>query len=363
MIESQPEARRQTEGAKPPGFPDDIGVAVVSHNGRATLHRVFDHLTGAGVPLGRVVLYDIASTDDTAAWMNAEWPAVEVRRLPENVGPNPARNQALREATRPILLLLDSDAYLHPNAPVHLREALDRSRQVAMATPVVVRSDRSDLIQYAGVNLHFICEAVNPWLSRPLAVRGGNRRDVGSAAGVALLVDVDVARGIGLFDERYFMGKDDGDFCYRLRLAGYRLVEDGRAIVEHESRPRSSWMFRYQIRNRWYFMLKNYAGRTLLVLLPALFLHEVLQLLVLTAKGHLGAWWRAVRDLVAWLPDLPSERRRVQATRTARDGDLLVSAPLLVREDLLGGGVGRALKAAYDAWLRAYWTLARHLVS
>ncbi len=85
---------------------------------------------------------------------------------------------------------------------------------------------------------------------------------------MALLIDVATARKISFWDERYFMGKDDGDFCYRLRMAGYRLIEEPRAIVEHGSRPRSAWMFPYQIRNRWYFMLKNYRAGTLLVLLP-----------------------------------------------------------------------------------------------
>jgi GT2 family glycosyltransferase len=178
-----------------------------------------------------------------------------------------------------------------------------------------------------------------------------------------LLIDVSAARRIGLFDERYFMGKDDGDYCYRLRLAGYRIVEDGRAIVEHESRPRSTWMFRYQIRNRWYFMLKNYGARTLIVLAPALLIHEVVQFGLLATKGHAGAWARALKDLIAWLPELPVLRRPVQAARQARDRDLLVSAPLLVRSDLVGGRAGRVFKRAYDAWLAAYWAVARHVAS
>jgi GT2 family glycosyltransferase len=344
-------------------FPDDTDVAVVSHNGRLTLPRVLSCLRAAGAPLERTVVYDIASTDGTAQWLAADWPMVSIRRLPRNAGPNPARNQALRDATRPLLLLLDSDAYLHADAPARMHEALDRGNGVGMVAPVIVQTGHPDLIQYASVDLHFICEAVNRWLNRPLAQRGEGRHDIGTAPGVALLIDVSTAGRIGLFDERYFMGKDDGDFCYRLRLAGYRLIEEGRAVVEHEHRPRSSWMFRYQIRNRWYFMLKNYGARTLLVLGPVLAVHELLQFAMLAAKGHLGAWWQAARDIVQWLPSVPGERRAVQRTRTARDRDLLVSDPLLVREDLIGGGAGRALKRLYDGWLSAYWALARHLVS
>jgi GT2 family glycosyltransferase len=351
-------------GATPESaFPDDTDIAVVSHNGRSTLPRVLQCLEAAGAPLDRTVVYDIGSTDDTSTWLASEWPSVEMRSLSGNVGPNPARNRALREATRPLLLLLDADAYLHPDAPARLHDAMDRASRVGMVAPVVVQSGNPGLIQYASVDLHFICEAVNRWLDRPVSARGGTSADIGTAPGVALLFDVEVARGIGLFDERYFMGKDDGDFCYRLRMAGYRLVENGQAIVEHEHRPRSTWMFRYQIRNRWYFMLKNYGGRTLVVLLPALLVHECLQLVMLTAKGHLGAWWHAVRDILRWLPSVPGERRAVQRIRRVHDRDLLVSDSLLVRSDLMGGRIGQSLKKLYDGWLSAYWAAARRLVS
>jgi GT2 family glycosyltransferase len=344
-------------------FPDDVDVAIVSHNGCDTLPQVLECLRQSGASDTRIVVYDIGSTDGTIAWLARDAPAVTTRRLTENVGPNPARNWALREATRPLLLLLDSDAFLHPDAPSHLRAALDSSARVGTVAPVVVHARTPTLIQYAGVSLHFVCEAVNPWMDRTLIERGTERRDIGSAPGVALLIDVAIARAIGLWDERYFMGKDDGDFCYRLRLAGYRLVEEPRAIALHGSRPRSAWMFPYQIRNRWYFMLKNYGARTLIVLFPALCLHELLQLVVLAAKGHFGAWWKALRDLLSWLPVLGPSRRAVQASRRVADRDLLVSAPLVVRQDLVGGGVGQTLKRAYDLWLSAYWGVARHLLS
>jgi GT2 family glycosyltransferase len=345
-----------------PPFPEDVDVAIVSHNSRGTLPRVIDCLVAAGAPPDRITLYDIASTDDTASWLASAWPAVKVRRLDRNLGPNPARNRALEEATRRFLLLLDSDAFLRSDAPGYLRAALDPSARVGTVTPVVVRAEQPERIQYAGVSLHFICEAVNPWMDRTVADRGADRRDIGSAPGVALLIDVAAARQIGFWDERYFMGKDDGDFCYRLRMAGYRLVEEPRAIVEHGTRPRSTWMFPFQIRNRWYFMLKNYSAGTILVLLPALIVHETLQFLLLAVKGHLLAWLKAAKDLAGWLPRLGSVRRATQQRRRIRDRDLLVSAPLVVRADLAGGNAGGALKRAYDAWLTAYWGVARRLL-
>ena len=345
-----------------PAFPTDVEVAIVSYNGRATLPRVLACLEAAGAPLDQVTLVDIASTDDTASWIAGAYPSVSVIRLPTNAGPNPARNAALARAKRPFVLILDSDAYLRPTTVAALRAAMNPGAGVGMVVPVVVHDDTPDRIQYSASALHFICEAVGPWQDRPLTQRGGADEDIGTAPGLCCLIDVATVRRIGPFDERYFMGKEDGEFCYRLRLAGYRIVETPAAVVQHASRPRSTWLFQYQIRNRWHFMLKNYELKTLVAMIPALVVHEPLQLVLLAARGHAGAWFQAVGSLAAWLGQLPADRRAVRSIRTVHDGKLLEAAPLLMRADLVGGSVGGSMKRAYDNWLRAYWAVIQPLL-
>jgi GT2 family glycosyltransferase len=345
-----------------PPFPPDVDVGIVAFNARETLPRALDCLRRAGTPTDQIAIYDMASTDDSVGWLAREWPGVTVVRLDHNNGPDPGRNLALRSATRPYLLLLDADAYVRPDAPARLRAALDPYARVGTAVPVVVHTHDPDRLQYAGGSMHFICEAINPYLDQPLAARGTALQDIGAAPGVAYLIDVRVAHHIGLFDDRYFIGKEDGDFCHRLVMAGYRLVEDPLAIVEHQSKPRSAWLFPCQIRNRWHFLLKNYELRTLLLLLPALAIHEPVQLAVIVRKGHFRAYAKAVRGLMPWLTTIGRERREIGARRVVHDRDLFFAAPLVIRDDLVGGGVGRTLKRAYDVWLRGYWRVIRPLL-
>jgi len=187
-----------TERATEPlSFPDEVDVAIVSHDGRTTLPRVLECLRAARAPLDRIVVFDIGSTDGTAEWLARAWPGVKVRRLEGNVGPNPARNWALRDATRAALLLLDSDAYLRPDAPALLKRTLDSDPRIGTVAPVVVHAANPATIQYASVELHYICEAVNRWIGRPLADRGREPCDIGSAPGVALMIEVRAARAIG----------------------------------------------------------------------------------------------------------------------------------------------------------------------
>jgi GT2 family glycosyltransferase len=353
--------RQSTTDSRPPttdfSFPDDVDVAIVAHNNLPALPATLASLAAAGCPPERITVVDVKSTDGTAEWLAREWPSVRVRTLDRNDGPSPGRNVGITESTRRFVFLMDADVRIAPDALRLLHDAMLADSTIKIGSPIVVHADRPQFIQYAGGALHYICEAVNPWLDRPLSARGDEARDIGAAPTCALLLDREASIEIGLFDERYFIGKEDGDFTHRAKMAGYKIWEVPQALVLHNSRPRSAWLFYYQIRNRWHFILKNYQVSTIVALIPPLLVYEPLQLAVLTAKGHFGTYVKAVGGLIAMLPQLPRDRALARRIRRRPDRDLLVSAPIVVRDDLATHPIVRAGKAIYERCLDAYWRL------
>ena len=93
-----------------------------------------------------------------------------------------------------------------------------------------------------------------------------------------------------------------------------------------------------------------------------LIVHEPLQFVLLALKGHLWTYLKAVAGLVAMLPDLPRDRAFVKRIRTRSDRDLLVSGPLIVRDDLAGHRLMLRAKTAYEGALTAYWHFLRRTV-
>lgn len=353
-------ARSETGDRAPtvtPRFPADVDVAIVAHDNLTALPATLAALAAAGARPDQITVVDIASADGTGAWLAREHPQIGVRRLDRNDGPNPGRNVAITEARRPLILLMDADVRVSTDAVQHLYAAMRGDAAIKVGSPIVVDERQPDRIQYAGGALHYICEAVNPWAGRRLGDRGLSAQDIGAAPACALLIDRQAAIEIGLFDERYFMGKDDGDFIHRMKIAGYKVWEVPSSIVLHNTRQRSDWMFYYQIRNRWHFILKNYQLRTIIALAPILVVHEPLQLAVLAAKGHLLTYLRAIGGVLKLIPSLPRDRSLLARIRRRPDRDLLVSAPMVVRADLAGAGVARRGKAVYDGLLAGYWRL------
>jgi len=343
-------------------FPADVGVAIVSHNNRDQLARALASLEAAGCPRSAILVVDVASTDGTVAWLRRDHPGIDIAVLDRNDGPSPGRNVGIRRCERPYVFLMDADVELQPRTVQRLRTAMAADARIKVGSPIVVYARAPDTIQYADGSLHFICEAINPWMDRPLAERGTTPKDIGVAPACGLLLDRQAAIEVGLFDERYFIGKEDGDFTHRIRLAGYRILEVPDALVLHHNRPRGTWLFYYQIRNRWHFMLKNYEWRTLVLILPCLIVHEPLQLVALHAQGHGRVYWKAVAGLVALLPTLRRDRAHTNRIRAVPDSALLRGDHLIVRADLLQSPIARVGRRAYEGCLRGYWRLLTNTV-
>jgi hypothetical protein len=343
-------------------FPGDVGVSIVCHNNRDQLAAAIASLDAAGCPHAAVLVVDVASGDGTVEWLGREFPDIAVRTLDKNDGPSPGRNVGIRGCPFPFVFLMDADVQVQAETIQRLRQAMAADSAIKIGSPIVVHAGAPDRIQYAGGSLHFICEAINPWLDRPLAERGDAPQDIGVAPTCGLLLDRQAAIEVGLFDERYFIGKEDGDFTHRVCLAGYRILELPSALVLHRSRPRGTWLFYYQIRNRWHFMLKNYQWRTLLLILPCLVIHEPLQALVLHAKGHARVYWKSVGGLIALLPSLRTDRAVADSIRVVPDAALLRADRLIIRDDLAGHTLVRLGKNAYEGALRGYWSILQRTV-
>lgn len=341
-------------------FPADIDVVVVAHNNLEPLRATLASIAAAGCPQAQVILVDVASTDGTADWAAAEWPGVRVIRLEVNNGPDPGRNAGIRAATRTFVLLMDGDVQITPGTIPPLHAAMTADRTIGIGSPIVVHLADPATIQYAGGDLHYICEAINPWKDRPLAERGTHPLDIGAAPTCALLIDREASIRIGLLDDRYFIGKEDGDFCYRMRMAGLLIRELPESIVLHRSRPRGTWLFYYQVRNRWHFILKNFQWRTIVGIIPPIIPYELMLLAVLVAKGHGLTYLKAIGGLLAMLPALPRDRRLMRSIRVVPDRDLLKTGSLVVRKDLVGNPLVRFGQRLYERSLDLYWHLLRH---
>ena len=83
-------------------------------------------------------------------------------------------------------------------------------------------------------------------------------------SGACILIKKEVFGKVGLFDEHYFMGIEDIDFCYRVRLASYGIMHIPRIKILHyhqytsKKLNKKSMIIRTENRSLKYFYRKFY---------------------------------------------------------------------------------------------------------
>lgn len=350
---------------------DRVTLCVINRNGAAHLPRCLAAARERREAFHEVVLVDDASTDRSVEVARAVLPDLRVVRLPRSVGPGGARNAGLRETGGRWLLFLDCDVVLGDGCPERLREAAVE-HGAAFAVPAVTWADRPDVVHLDGAGTHFLGLMVLTHAGRPVEALPPTPRMVDSFSTPCFLLDRTRWPGDELFDESFVFNLEDHDLGLRARLAGLRIVSVPSARASHgsgtegfsvrgDATPPSVRTY-CLIRNRWQILLKNYEVRTLAILSPALVLYEVFQLAGVVRRGWTREWLRSLGWMVRNLPAVLEKRRRVQATRTVPDRELMTGGPLPFRTATSRTRLERRAVRLLEGAVGAWWSLTRRLV-
>jgi GT2 family glycosyltransferase/glycosyltransferase involved in cell wall biosynthesis len=205
-----------------------VEVVTVTHNSAAVLGELLAsverHLPGTPV-----IVVDSGSSDDTLG-VARRFGSARVIALERNVGFGTASNVGVREASAPVVALLNPDVELLDASLLELVEELSRhGAPDRLLAPLALNSDgsRQDTVHpepgsWAEMLMALVspgalpgaaATALAPWRSRA-------PRRVGWAVGCALAARTETLRRLGPFDERLFMYGEDLDLCLRARREG-----------------------------------------------------------------------------------------------------------------------------------------------
>ncbi len=210
----------------------ELSVVMVTYNAwdwtRQALEALVEH-TDADLEL---IVADNASSDGTLEGLAAV-EGITVLRNPANLGFGPAANQAALRARAPLLLLLNTDALVHPGWLPPLRAVLEAEPDVAAVAPRLLHVDGS--LQEVGSILWGDAEVWPYGATRTAAAPEYRfRRDVDYASAACLLLRRSAFVDAGGFDPAYAPAYyEDVDLSLRLWERGLRSVCQPRSEVTH----------------------------------------------------------------------------------------------------------------------------------
>jgi GT2 family glycosyltransferase len=339
------------------GTPVTASVIIVSYNARSRLTACLRSLVDHESHDCEIIVVDNASCDGSADFVERAFPQVRVISNRANVGFGAASNLAACHAQGDYLAFLNPDTIVTPGWLERLIAALKAEPQAGMATPQILLLAEPGLINTCGNRVHYT--------GLTLCQRKGQHRDtslpverVAAVSGAACVISKELFFRLGAFDERFFLYMEDTDLSWRARLAGYSCVYVPSSVVYHDYLMRfgPDKIF-YQERNRYLMLVNVLCWRTILVLLPALLLAELVTwgFVLLRQRRRAGEKLRAYAWPVRHWRGVRACRRHTQSLRCITDNELLRDCTSqLSFEQADSGTVARVAHKVFDplfSWL------------
>jgi GT2 family glycosyltransferase len=238
--------------------PVDLSCVILSFNSSRSIRKCLESLVDAiavNQLKAEILIVDNGSTDrsleiisEISAKQTASpnlpdsqnLPDIKLHRLEKNYGTTASRNIALRQSTGKKILILDSDAYVSPEALRGLIDYLDQHPKVGLVAPKLIFPDGRPQLSTDQF------PTVSRKIERVVRLRQIEKTqvqvdstDVDYAISACWLLTREAFDAVGLLDEAIFYAPEDVDYCLRIWKAGFRIVYEPKFVVVHDAQERS----------------------------------------------------------------------------------------------------------------------------
>ena len=221
----------------------DLSVIVVNYNTAHLLKEMFDTLAAATQGISyEVIVVDNASRDDSLTVLKEQHPGVKVIANAQNVGFGRANNQAIEHLRGRHVLLLNTDAFMAPDALQRSIAHLKANPKVGVLGVRLLSRDGSlqPSCRYFPTPLNIFLlrtglQRLLPFV-RPIDDLSWDHlsaRDCDWVPGCFYLMPRKVVTATGLFDPRFFLYCEEVDHCKRVKQAGWDVRYLGEASTIH----------------------------------------------------------------------------------------------------------------------------------
>ena len=215
----------------------DVSLVIVSFNTRDVLREcLLSVYREIGSMWVQVIVVDNASTDESPAMVEREFPEVELIRSEINLGFGSANNLGFQSARGRYIVLLNSDDDIFDQGSL-LRsvEHMDATPSAGLGGGRLVGRDGSwqpsarmfptvftDLIVLSGLaarfpQSRFFGQADRTW-ANPMEAA-----EVDWVPGAYSIIRAETLTAVGFFDPRFFLYYEEVDLCMRIKQKGYSI--------------------------------------------------------------------------------------------------------------------------------------------
>lgn len=220
-------------------MPDHVAVVILNWNGKKFLESFLPPVL-AHSPEASIYVADNCSSDDSVAFLQAQFPQVKVIVNPANEGFAKGYNIALQQIQARYYVLLNSDVEVTAGWLAPLIHLMDAQPNIAACQPKILDYNQRNTFEYAGAAGGFIDRYGYPFCRG--RVFNDLEQDQGQynesietfwATGACMMVRAEAFHQAGCFDDVYFAHMEEIDVCWRMKNLGYQIYAEPASVVYH----------------------------------------------------------------------------------------------------------------------------------
>ena len=246
-----------------------VAVIILNWNGSRLLREYLPSVVATTDPaIGRVIVVDNGSDDDSTEVLRNEFPEVETIAFDKNLGFAAGYNKAIEMTRYPYTVLLNSDVRTSQGWLRPLYDFMESHPEVGAIQPKLLSDSDPTSFEYAGACGGFIDRNGYPYCRG--RIFADCERDNGQydtiadifwATGACLMVRSELYLRVGGLDSRFFAHMEEIDLCWRILLSGHSIKAVPDSKVYHlgggslpASNPRKTYL---NFRNNLLMLHKN----------------------------------------------------------------------------------------------------------
>lgn len=260
-----------------------IAVVILNWNGTKLLEQFLPSIVNYS-PEADIYVADNASTDDSVAFVKANFPTVKIVVNKNNFGFAQGYNEALQHIDAEIYALVNSDIEVTENWLKPIIETFENEPKTAIIQPKLLDFKRKEYFEYAGAAGGFLDKYGYPYcrgrIFETLEKDHGqydDNREIFWASGACFFIRSSVYKELKGFDADFFAHQEEIDLCWRAFNKGHQIKYNAQSVVYHvggatlqQGNPRKTFL---NFRNSLLMLLKNLPKKQLI---PVIFIRLVL---------------------------------------------------------------------------------------
>ena len=252
----------------------DLIIVIVNLNQKDVTRECVESIVEAGIVIPQIVIVDNGSSDGSVSYLRRLFgKSIRIIQKEKNLGYANALNAGIagtQSLNKTWYLLMNNDTVVAKDFFVEIKKCLSSYPEYLLFSPMILYYHNPDMIWFLGnKRIPGTLITYDPYKNKSSS-KYKTPEKIDFLNGCAMIINSSVFKQIGLFNDWSVIYSEEVDFCWRAKLAGYKMMSVPGAKMWHKvsaymgkHKPRTRYL---RVRNQAAFYKRYSAGLLLIVM-------------------------------------------------------------------------------------------------